>query len=398
MPCLAGVISTLPPPSRSSTSPPPTRLVSFSRYTPPLLSSPLLQFSKTLDILEDYMNLRKWGSCRIDGSVSEVDRAERMQQFNDPANAERLFSFILTTRAGGQGINLASADTVVLFDSDWNPHQDSQAQARAHRLGQKGTDVTVYRLIADNSVEVRLLETANEKRKLARMCEAKGSVLSTKGKIAKLTATDMKRILSDDVDIASRSDDSILRKGLGDSTKDREVQTTPWILLEPQLDALVGMGDREIRSLCRDLEVETVVTEKGKKTKKKKKTPEKQRKRTRAELVAALKACVRAHRAAEPDAPTLVESASTAASTMGLDDSEPWTSGGINERELLKILDRDPEMIASLDKGGKEHGYEVVVHAPAALGSTGSAAAASGAAKARKVGSRSSPRRSGAMK
>ena len=171
------------------------------------------QFSKVLDILEvrlhffcllnsfvcslfllfahlfqDYMALRRWGTCRIDGSVAEEDRASRMKRFNDPANAEELFCFILTTRAGGQGINLATADTVVLFDSDWNPHQDSQAQDRAHRLGQKGSDVTVYRLVADNSVEVQLLRTANEKRKLARLCESKGSVLATKGKISKISS------------------------------------------------------------------------------------------------------------------------------------------------------------------------------------------------------------------
>lgn len=87
-----------------------------------------------LDIIEDWATqLHKWQCCRIDGGVSQADRQQQIKAFN----TERDYKlFLLSTRAGGLGINLTSADTVVIFDSDWNPQQDLQAQDRAHRIGQ----------------------------------------------------------------------------------------------------------------------------------------------------------------------------------------------------------------------------------------------------------------------
>jgi len=97
---------------------------------------------------------------RLDGMTKADDRAEQLKVFNDP-NSE-YFIFLLSTRAGGLGLNLQTADTVIIFDSDWNPHQDLQAQDRAHRIGQKN-EVRVLRLMTVNSVEERILAAARYK-------------------------------------------------------------------------------------------------------------------------------------------------------------------------------------------------------------------------------------------
>lgn len=129
------------------------------------------QFNKQLDLIEAYCTeLRKWPVCRIDGGIAQDDRRQQIEDFNtDP----ELKIFLLTTRAGGQGINLASADTVILFDSDWNPQQDLQAQDRAHRIGQT-RPVIVYRLATKDTVEDELLMSADAKRRLEKLVIKKG--------------------------------------------------------------------------------------------------------------------------------------------------------------------------------------------------------------------------------
>jgi SNF2 family DNA or RNA helicase len=81
------------------------------------------QMTETLNIMEDYLRFREWRYCRIDGNVKVQERQSQMDAFNNDAD---IFVFMLSTRAGGLGINLQAADTVILFDSDWNPHQDAQ--------------------------------------------------------------------------------------------------------------------------------------------------------------------------------------------------------------------------------------------------------------------------------
>lgn len=103
-----------------------------------------------LDILEDYCNFRDFKYCRIDGSTDMTARDEQIEDFMTPGTEK--FVFLLSTRAGGLGINLTSADTVIIYDSDWNPQMDLQAMDRAHRIGQKNL-VNVYRLITENTVE-----------------------------------------------------------------------------------------------------------------------------------------------------------------------------------------------------------------------------------------------------
>jgi ATP-dependent DNA helicase len=130
------------------------------------------QFKTQLDLLEQYAYLRDWNVCRIDGSIPQAERQAQIKAFNMPATGKkeqnRVNLFLLSTRAGGQGINLAAADTVILYDSDWNPQQDLQAQDRAHRIGQVN-NVIVYRLATRGTVEQTLLETAEGKRRLEKL-------------------------------------------------------------------------------------------------------------------------------------------------------------------------------------------------------------------------------------
>ncbi|KAI0022303.1 SNF2 family N-terminal domain-containing protein [Xylariomycetidae sp. FL0641] len=130
------------------------------------------QFKTQLDILHDYCGeLRGWKVCRIDGSVSQEERRQQIKDFNEDADYK---IFLLSTRAGGQGINLAAADTVILFDSDWNPQQDLQAQDRCHRIGQT-RPVIVYRLATKGTVEEELLLSADAKRRLEKLVIKKGA-------------------------------------------------------------------------------------------------------------------------------------------------------------------------------------------------------------------------------
>jgi SNF2 family DNA or RNA helicase len=120
------------------------------------------QMTKMLDVLASFLNLYGHAYCRLDGSTKAEQRQILMQRFNTDA---RLFCFILTTRAGGFGLNLTGADTVIFYDSDWNPQIDAQAQDRAHRIGQT-RPVRIYRLICAQTVEENILKKAIQKRQL----------------------------------------------------------------------------------------------------------------------------------------------------------------------------------------------------------------------------------------
>uniref|UniRef100_A0A8C2HMA7 Chromodomain helicase DNA binding protein 1 n=1 Tax=Cyprinus carpio TaxID=7962 RepID=A0A8C2HMA7_CYPCA len=118
------------------------------------------QMVRMLDILAEYLKYRQFLFQRLDGSIKGEMRKQALDHFN--AEGSEDFCFLLSTRAGGLGINLASADTVVIFDSDWNPQNDLQAQARAHRIGQK-KQVNIYRLVTKGSVEEDIIERAKKK-------------------------------------------------------------------------------------------------------------------------------------------------------------------------------------------------------------------------------------------
>ncbi|XP_029169357.1 chromodomain-helicase-DNA-binding protein 1 isoform X7 [Nylanderia fulva] len=118
------------------------------------------QMVKMLDILGEYLQKRHFPFQRLDGSIKGELRKQALDHFN--AEGSQDFCFLLSTRAGGLGINLATADTVIIFDSDWNPQNDLQAQARAHRIGQKNK-VNIYRLVTKKSVEEEIVERAKQK-------------------------------------------------------------------------------------------------------------------------------------------------------------------------------------------------------------------------------------------
>ena len=118
------------------------------------------QMTHVMDIMEDFLRMKGFKYMRLDGSTKTEDRTGMLKLFNDPDSD--YFCFLLSTRAGGLGLNLQSADTVIIFDTDWNPHQDLQAQDRAHRIGQKN-EVRILRLITSDSVEEAILERAMQK-------------------------------------------------------------------------------------------------------------------------------------------------------------------------------------------------------------------------------------------
>uniref|UniRef100_A0A8B9TEB9 DNA helicase n=1 Tax=Anas platyrhynchos TaxID=8839 RepID=A0A8B9TEB9_ANAPL len=118
------------------------------------------QMVRMLDILAEYLTIKHYPFQRLDGSIKGEIRKQALDHFN--ADGSEDFCFLLSTRAGGLGINLASADTVVIFDSDWNPQNDLQAQARAHRIGQK-KQVNIYRLVTKGTVEEEIIERAKKK-------------------------------------------------------------------------------------------------------------------------------------------------------------------------------------------------------------------------------------------
>jgi DNA helicase INO80 len=118
------------------------------------------QMTRMIDLMEEYLAFRQYKYLRLDGSSSI---SERRDMVSDWQSKPEIFIFLLSTRAGGLGINLTAADTVIFYDSDWNPSNDAQAMDRAHRLGQT-RQVTVYRLITKNTIDERILQLARTKK------------------------------------------------------------------------------------------------------------------------------------------------------------------------------------------------------------------------------------------
>ncbi|KAJ3007535.1 hypothetical protein HKX48_009063, partial [Thoreauomyces humboldtii] len=118
------------------------------------------QFKMTLDILQDYLVAEGHTFCRMDGDTEMVHRQPIIEAFNDRDSGA--FVFLLTTRTGAEGINLTAADTIIIFDADWNPHRDIQAMARAHRIGQD-KPLVVYRFFTRKCVEEKVLEAGKKK-------------------------------------------------------------------------------------------------------------------------------------------------------------------------------------------------------------------------------------------
>lgn len=117
------------------------------------------QMTRMIDILEEYMSKRRYSYFRMDGSTNIADRRDMVNEFQ---SSDEIFAFLLSTRAGGLGVNLTAADTVIFYDNDWNPTMDAQATDRAHRIGQS-KPVMVYRLVTNHSIEERILKRAQQK-------------------------------------------------------------------------------------------------------------------------------------------------------------------------------------------------------------------------------------------
>ncbi|XP_035710091.1 chromatin-remodeling complex ATPase chain Iswi isoform X2 [Folsomia candida] len=132
------------------------------------------QMTRLMDILEDYLAWKKYSFHRLDGNTKHEDRQKLIDEYNAPGSST--FIFMLSTRAGGLGINLASADVVIFFDSDWNPQVDLQAMDRAHRIGQT-KQVRVFRLITENTVDEKIVERAALKLKLDKLVIQQGRLV-----------------------------------------------------------------------------------------------------------------------------------------------------------------------------------------------------------------------------
>lgn len=128
------------------------------------------QMTKMMDLFEEYLVKMEYSYLRLDGSSKVSARKELVEEWQN----KDIFVFILSTRAGGVGINLTAADTVIFYDSDWNPTVDQQAMDRVHRLGQT-KKVSVYRLITRDSIEERVMERANKKDEMQKIV-IKGNV------------------------------------------------------------------------------------------------------------------------------------------------------------------------------------------------------------------------------
>uniref|UniRef100_A0A1D1YT28 Chromatin-remodeling ATPase INO80 n=1 Tax=Anthurium amnicola TaxID=1678845 RepID=A0A1D1YT28_9ARAE len=156
------------------------------------------QMTKMLNILEDYMNYRKYRYLRLDGSSTIMDRRDMVRDFQRRSD---IFVFLLSTRAGGLGINLTAADTVIFYESDWNPTLDLQAMDRAHRLGQT-KEVTVYRLICKETVEEKILQRASQKSTVQQLVMTGGHV---QGDL--MAPEDVVSLLLDDVQLEHKLKD-----------------------------------------------------------------------------------------------------------------------------------------------------------------------------------------------
>ncbi|KAJ6627766.1 Chromatin-remodeling complex ATPase chain Iswi [Pseudolycoriella hygida] len=200
------------------------------------------QMTRMLDILEDYCLWRQYHYCRLDGKTPHEDRNRQIAEYN--AENSSKFVFMLSTRAGGLGINLATADVVIIYDSDWNPQMDLQAMDRAHRIGQK-KQVRVFRFITENTVEEKIVERAEIKLRLDKLVIQQGKLVDNK--TAQLNKDEILNMIrfganhvfaSKDSDITEDDIDSILQRG--------EEKT-----LEQQ-QKLEGLGESSLRNFTVD--------------------------------------------------------------------------------------------------------------------------------------------------
>lgn len=191
------------------------------------------QMSRLLDILEDYCIFREYKYCRIDGSTAHEDRIAAIDDYNKPDSEK--FVFLLTTRAGGLGINLTSADIVVLYDSDWNPQADLQAMDRAHRIGQT-KQVVVYRFVTDNAIEEKVLERAAQKLRLDQLVIQQG-----RAQTAAKAAANKDELLS----MIQHGAENVFQSKSGTGA----VAEKGAVMTEDDIDAILAAGENRTKEL-----------------------------------------------------------------------------------------------------------------------------------------------------
>ncbi|EEA05878.1 SNF2 family N-terminal domain-containing protein [Cryptosporidium muris RN66] len=213
------------------------KMIMLDRLTKKLLQngSRILIFSqmaRILDILEDFCYMRKYKYCRIDGNTSTEDRDTQISDFNKP-NSD-ISIFLLSTRAGGLGVNLATADIVIIYDSDWNPQVDLQAMDRAHRIGQK-KPVYIYRLFHENTIEEKILERANLKLQLESAIIQQGKL---KGNNYSKTNQNNGNILSKNELV------TMIQYGTNEILKTKDINIT-----DDDIDAIISNSEERTKSL-----------------------------------------------------------------------------------------------------------------------------------------------------
>ncbi|KAL9653103.1 hypothetical protein ABK040_006321 [Willaertia magna] len=189
------------------------------------------QMVQVLNILEDYMRYKGYSYVRLDGTIRGTQRQAAIDKFSD--ESQNVFVFLVSTRAGGVGINLTAADTVIIYDSDWNPQNDLQAQARCHRIGQT-KEVKVYRLLTKNTKEKDMFERASMKLGLDR------AVLSTNNEFVQSTKGGASKIGLEKEEI-----DLLLRHGAYSAFKDDSEDQQ--ILMEGDIDTIMERNATVVR-------------------------------------------------------------------------------------------------------------------------------------------------------
>jgi SWI/SNF-related matrix-associated actin-dependent regulator of chromatin subfamily A member 5 len=194
------------------------------------------QMSRMLDILEDYMVWKGYQYCRIDGQTSHEDRVRDIDEFNREGSEK--FIFLLTTRAGGLGINLATADSVIMYDSDWNPQVDLQAEDRAHRIGQK-KQVVVFRFVTEHAIEEKVIERAASKLRLDQLVIQQQLANS---QIAAAAAAAEQKLGKNDLV-------GMIRHGAADLFKNNSSEDQSSKIMELSIEEILKKGEERTRTL-----------------------------------------------------------------------------------------------------------------------------------------------------
>ncbi|XP_035738518.1 helicase domino-like isoform X2 [Vespa mandarinia] len=216
------------------------------------------QMTRMLDVLEAFLNFHGHIYLRLDGTTRVDQRQVLMERFNGD---KRIFCFILSTRSGGVGVNLTGADTVIFYDSDWNPTMDAQAQDRCHRIGQT-RDVHIYRLVSEKTVEENILKKANQKRLLGDLAIEGGNFTTAYFKSS--TIQDLFNIDHSENDASTRMAEVLEQKDREKSmNKDSSIAQVPSLSQHVEDKMAMGALESALAAAEEDLDVQAAKTAKA---------------------------------------------------------------------------------------------------------------------------------------